>query len=99
MSERPSLPLGLGLDQLLDLLAARIAERLRERDGLSESVEERSPWMNVDSAAAYLDLPKQRLYRLTAAGAIPHYKQEGRLLFRREELDGWLGGFAQTARR
>jgi len=95
----PSPPLlALGVDQLLDLLAERIAQRLREQAESGEPDPERSPWMNVESAAAYLDLPKQRLYRLTAAGAIPHYKQEGRLLFRREELDSWLGGFAQVVR-
>lgn len=94
----PSL-LTLGVDQLLDLLAERIALRLRERAEPSEPVPEQSPWMNIESAAAYLDLPRQRLYRLTASGAIPHYKQEGRLLFRRQELDGWLCGFAQAARK
>ncbi|MFN2468179.1 MAG: helix-turn-helix domain-containing protein [Gaiellaceae bacterium] len=36
--------------------------------------------------------------QLCAAGSIPHYKQEGRLLFRREELDEWLAGFAQGQR-
>jgi excisionase family DNA binding protein len=100
VTQGPAPPLlALGLNQLLDLLAEYIAERLREPAEPSEPVPGRSPWMNVESAAAYLDLPKQRLYRLTASGAIPHYKQEGRLLFRREELDGWLGGFAQAARR
>lgn len=50
----------------------------------------RSPWLRVASAAASRGRPRQRLYRLTARGEIPRYKQEGRLLFRRDELDAWL---------
>jgi excisionase family DNA binding protein len=99
MSERPSPPLGLDLDKLLDLLAERIAQRMREHPSSDETIQERSPWMSVSRAAEYLDLPRQRLYKLTAAGAVPHYKQEGRLLFRRNELDSWLCSFAQEARR
>jgi excisionase family DNA binding protein len=97
VSAPPGVPPELLFDQLAEALARRIVELQRESVP-APSLEERSPWMNIESATAYLDLPKQRLYRLTAAGAIPHYKQEGRLLFRRQELDGWLGGFAQVAR-
>jgi len=38
------------------------------------------------------------LYKLTAQGAIPHYKHEGRLAFRRDELDRWLERYAQGDR-
>jgi len=97
-----SAPLGEELERLVDALAERIANRLRElerkervaADGASGS----SPWMAIERAADYLDLPKQRLYRLTASGEIPHYKQEGRLLFHRAELDAWLGRFAEGER-
>ena len=40
-----------------------------------------SPWLNITDAADYLRWPKQRLYKLTANGGIPHYKHEARLLF------------------
>lgn len=49
-----------------------------------------SPWMNIRTAAEYLDLPIERLYKLRQARKIPHYKQDGRLLFNRDELDEWL---------
>ena len=55
--------------------------------------------MGIEKTAAYLDWPKQRLYKLTAQSAIPHYKHDGRLLFHREELDRWLADFAQPVRR
>jgi excisionase family DNA binding protein len=92
--------LGEDLGRLLDELAERIAGRLvqLEREQGSATEESESPWMAVERAAVYLDLPKQRLYRLTASGEIPHYKQEGRLLFHRGELDAWLRRFEQGER-
>jgi len=87
------------LEELVERVARRVValqieeqRRQMESDGLS-------PWMSLNTAAAYLDWPKQRLYRLTASGAIPHYKQEGRLLFNRAELERWLAGFAEGERR
>ena len=93
---------GLDVGRLLDELAERVARHLlelgREQRPPSED-EGGSPWMAIERTAAYLDLPRQRLYRLTASGEIPHYKQEGRLLFHRGELDAWLHAFAQGERR
>ena len=86
------------LDQLLDALAERIAQRLQQLQPPTEEAETRSPWLSVKSAAAYLDWPAQRLYKLTARGELPHYKQDGRVLFRRDELDQWLAQHAQPAR-
>lgn len=86
-------PLQTTLAQLVDQLAERIAQRLIEHERAHQTEtagEERSPWLGIERAAAYLDWPKGRLYKLTAAGAIPHYKHESRLLFHRAELDQWL---------
>ena len=49
-----------------------------------------SPYLTADEAAGYIRFPKKRIYNLTRAGSIPHRKQDGRLLFRRDELDAWL---------
>jgi excisionase family DNA binding protein len=84
-------------DQLVEALAERVAARLAELQPAQAASCDPSPWMNVESAAGYLDLPKQRLYKLTAEGAIPHYKQDARLLFHRGELDDWLTQFRQPA--
>jgi excisionase family DNA binding protein len=94
----PTAPLPAGLEQLLDQLAQRIAHHLQAHQPAREPVEEPPPWLNLTSAAAYLDWPKQRLYKLTASGAIPHYKHDGRLLFNKHELDHWLLAFAQGDR-
>lgn len=84
------------LARLAELIAQRVSELEEQRRPAGGS--ERSPWLNVATAAAYLDWPKQRLYKLTARGEIPHYKQDGRLLFRRDELDRWLTSYADGPR-
>ena len=86
----------LTLDALVEALAQRVAVHLRE--SLPAATVECSPWMGIEQAAGYLDWPRQRLYKLTAQGAIPHYKHEGRLLFRRDELESWLSRFASGQR-
>ena len=86
------------LDELAEVVARRVAELVREEKGEGADSHNASPWLSVGSAAAYLDWPRERLYKLTARGAIPHYKHEGRLAFRRDELDRWLERHAQGER-
>ena len=76
------------VDALFTAVTARDEKLLAdcERRLLSLKNAEKLP----PEASAYLDLPKQRIYKLSAAGAIPHVKQAGRLLFDRVELDQWL---------
>lgn len=96
----PPLPPQLaGLEPLLETLARRIVELHQAHTTAAVQPAEQSPWMNVATAARYLDWPRQRLYKLTASGAIPHYKHDGRLLFHRGELDTWLSSFAHGQRR
>jgi excisionase family DNA binding protein len=57
--------------------------------GASES----SPWLYGQQAAAdYLGIPLATIQKLTAANAVPCYRDTpgGRLSFRRDELDRWL---------
>ena len=87
------------LEALADAVARRVVELQRREPAFAASeADERSPWLSAETASAYLDWPKQRLYKLTAQGAIPHYKHEGRLVFRRDELDRWLRRFAEDKR-
>jgi excisionase family DNA binding protein len=86
------------LEQLAELIVRRVVDLQADFAGEQENGAEVSPWMGSERAARYLDWPKQRLYKLVATGALPHFKQEGRLLFRRDELDAWLAQFAQGER-
>jgi excisionase family DNA binding protein len=92
-------PHASAVGELLQWLVGRLAEELAPRLGAgSDAGNERSTWMAIEAAARHLDWPKQRLYKLSASGAIPHYKHDGRLLFRRDELDAWLVQFAEGER-
>jgi excisionase family DNA binding protein len=77
-------------EQLVQTLAERIADQLSVHRG--ELAGAGSPWLDVNSAAAYLGFSRDRLYKLTAAQAIPFRKKRGGqgLLFHRDELDRWL---------
>jgi hypothetical protein len=66
------------LEQLVDHVVEIAVERLRR---------EASPWMTRAEAADYLHLP---LSRLEKRRDIPCYRDERRVLYRRDELDAWL---------
>ena len=85
----PSLAIAIDLpDKVLHDLAARIAELLADRDAAALP----SPWLTPPAAAAYLGCSRDRLYKLTAAKAIPFRRKQGgqAILFRRDELDAWV---------
>jgi excisionase family DNA binding protein len=76
--------------ELIETIAHRVAELLR--DQAPPAAESASPWLDLQGACAYLGFSRDRLYKLTAAGAIPCRKKRGGqgLLFHREELDAWI---------
>ena len=57
-----------------------------------------SPFLTAAEAAEYLRFPLKRIYNLTSRREIPHRKQEGRLLFRTDELDRWMDRSTQARR-
>ncbi|MGB3776680.1 MAG: helix-turn-helix domain-containing protein [Leeuwenhoekiella sp.] len=47
--------------------------------------------LSLDEACDYTGISRSYLYKLTASGAIPHSKPNGKLIyFEREELEQWL---------
>jgi excisionase family DNA binding protein len=90
---RPHVSHGLTVvvpDQLVEALAERTAMLVAER--LAPAPRAESPWLDFEGAMAYLGFSRDRLYKLTAARAIPfRKKRDGQgLLFRRDELDRWV---------
>src|SRR5204862_3710647 len=77
-------------DGLLEVAAERVVDLLLER--LPAAPGTASPWLDFEAALAYLGFSRDRLYKLTAARAIPfRKKRDGQgLLFHRGELDRWL---------
>lgn len=54
------------------------------------------PYLSVEDAAAYLACEPKRIYELKKAGKIPCYPDGRRLLFRRCDLDEWVGADPAT---
>ena len=76
--------------ELLDRLADEVAERVLARLAGREA-DAPSPWLSGAAACAeYLGWPTERVYKRLPA--MPHYREGGRLMFRRAELDAWLDG-------
>jgi excisionase family DNA binding protein len=77
-------------DELLHALAERTAALVAERLERAPQIE--SPWLDFEGAVAYLGFSRDRLYKLTAARAIPFRKKRNGqgLLFHRDELDRWV---------
>ncbi len=76
-------------DVLLDAVAERVAGLVLDR--LAAVVPAASsPWLDVAEAAGYLCCKPRRLHDLVSQGRVPHYREGGRLMFRRDELDEWL---------
>ena len=48
-------------------------------------------WLSIDQAADYTTFAVETLRKLVYRGAIPFYRKGRRLVFKREEIDGWMG--------
>jgi excisionase family DNA binding protein len=94
-------PIQLTTDLLVELPPEALEAIAREvaRILAAAPAQPTSGWMTATQAAEHLGWPVQRVYKLTAAGAIPHRKHGQRLLFDRTELDEWLDGYAHGRRR
>lgn len=46
--------------------------------------------LDVEEAAAFIGYSPKGLYQLTYKKEIPHYKQHGKLYFRKSELEAWM---------
>jgi excisionase family DNA binding protein len=73
--------------EFVEAVAMRVAEILAPQwDGARPEPR----YMSLAEAASFLHWPRHRIYKLTAAGTIPHIKHGNRLLFDRESLNEWL---------
>jgi len=78
------------VQQIADIVEQRVAARV------SMQV---SPWMTLPQVCEYMSAPKSRIYKLTSSNELPHYKEGGRLLFHRAEVDAYIRGDAVAGRR
>lgn len=92
----PTIPhIGGILEQFIDALAERVAERLQAAPGTEDE------WLDTREAAMHLGVHRDTIRRLAAERAIPS-EQDGpgcKLFFRRSDLDAWRCADGSTSRR
>lgn len=66
----------------IEAIAARVADLVANQH--------LSPWLNTEGAADYLACPVSRVRKLTMTGQLPSYKEGGRRLYNRSELDAFI---------
>lgn len=77
-------------ESLKPLLEASIEEALQQLYDKQKQPFLNKPYLNIDEAAAYLNMPKDTLYGLTSKRMIPFSKPAKRLQFKPAELDEWM---------
>jgi excisionase family DNA binding protein len=75
-------------DEVIEAIAARAAEIVLERLGDVRGVPE---LLDPGEAAEFLRCRRQRVYELHSAGKLRGYRDGGRLLFRRVDLEVYVG--------
>jgi excisionase family DNA binding protein len=75
---------------LIEAIAERVADIVVDRLADQPRGSGSSVWMRSGEAAQYLGWSRSAVYDRVARKAMPHYKVDGMLLFRRNELDAWL---------
>jgi excisionase family DNA binding protein len=64
---------------LFEAIAARAAELVQPAD--------RGGYVTAKTAAAMLDCDTRRIYKLTRSGRLPAYREGGRVLLRRSDVE------------
>lgn len=92
------------MNQLVNAIASVIVVRVREQVAAeprpSRSLIAPSPkagYMTVPEAAEYLRCKPQRIYNLLYERQIDRYRDGGRVLIRRDELESWITGASQAS--
>jgi excisionase family DNA binding protein len=74
--------------ELIEAIADRVTAGVVAAINIAATT--RTPYLTVVEAAEYLRWSRERIYKLTAASAIPHVRHGSRILLRRDWLDAWM---------
>lgn len=81
----------LSIEQKLERLEKLAAAQQKEIDQLKKSSLAGKDVLTFGEASTYTGISKSTLYKLTSAGAVPHYKPTGKpIFFDRKEMEQWL---------
>ena len=87
MDMSDNITITIGPNELRNLLKEVLLEVIQESQ---QPHREASNIMDIQEAAAFLNLALPTLYAKTSKRVIPHYKQGKKLLFKRAELIAWI---------
>jgi excisionase family DNA binding protein len=88
---------GLNLDQVLDALADKVADRLRDGGASAPAGSIRPRLLTVEQAAVYLSRSKASVQHLVASGKVPTVRSDRRVFIDAEDLDAWIREHKQGA--
>ena len=61
---------------------------------LQEIQQQESNYLSFNQAKEFLQTSSSTLYKLTSAKEIKHYKPNGKLLFKKTDLEDWLNQYS-----
>lgn len=61
----------------------------------TEQTEQFPPHLNIKQLSKYLNYSEAALYKMVSKAEIPHYKISGKILFKKNEIEGWIFEFQQ----
>ena len=76
-------------EELKDVLQEIIEPLVKNYFNKLQTVHEK-PFLNIDEAAALLDIARQTIYQMVSKRQIPFYKRSKRLYFKKSELIDWI---------
>jgi excisionase family DNA binding protein len=81
---------GFNLDQVLDVLADKVAQRLREEGPPASSPTMRPRLLTVEQAGIYIGRSKEAVQHMISSGKLPTVRSDRRVFVDVEDLDGWI---------
>jgi excisionase family DNA binding protein len=82
---------GFNLDQILDTLAEKVAQRLREDgSGSAGGSSIRPRLLTVDQAAVYIGRSKEAVQHMVSSGKVPTVRADRRVFVDVQDLDRWI---------
>ena len=70
----------------------RILELLKEIKAIVQGKSASDKWMDINAVSDYSSMSKSSVRRSCADGRLKHSKSQGKLLFKKSDVENWLNG-------
>jgi hypothetical protein len=79
-------------DELVEAISENVFNKIKPF--LSTKEEQENDFFNVQGLADYMKVSTKWIYQRTHLKEIPYIKLDGRLIFRKRDIDKWIDGYA-----